>query len=210
MSGRRALVLVDLQNDFCPGGALAVREGDQAVAAANRLQPAFDLVVATQDWHPPGHLSFAANHPGRKPGEVIDLNGLEQVLWPVHCVQDTPGADFHPALDRSAIVQVFQKGVDREIDSYSGFHDNGHRRSTGLAEFLREKGVDALYIAGLATDYCVKYTALDSLKLGFETNVVQDACRAVNLKESDEARALAEMKKAGAHLITVDQLESAV
>ncbi len=210
MSGRRALVLVDLQNDFCPGGALAVREGDQAVAAANRLQPAFDLVVATQDWHPPGHLSFAANHPGRKPGEVIELDGLEQVLWPVHCVQDTPGADFHPALDRSAIVQVFQKGVDREIDSYSGFHDNGHRRSTGLAEFLREKGVDALYIAGLATDYCVKYTALDSLKLGFETNVVQDACRAVNLKESDEARALAEMKKAGAHLITVDQLESAV
>ncbi len=210
MSGRRALVLVDLQNDFCPGGALPVDEGDEAVTAANRLQPAFDLVVATQDWHPPGHLSFAANHPGRKPGEVIELDGLEQVLWPVHCVQDTPGADFHPALDRSAIVQVFQKGVDREIDSYSGFHDNGHRRSTGLAEFLREKGVDALYIAGLATDYCVKYTALDSLKLGFETNVVQDACRAVNLKENDEARALAEMKKAGAHLITVDQLESAV
>jgi nicotinamidase/pyrazinamidase len=192
----RALVLVDLQNDFCPGGALPVREGNLVIPVANQLQQRFDLVVATQDWHPPDHSSFAVNH-DRSPGEVIDLNGSPQVLWPVHCVQNSAGADFVAQLETGHIEKVFQKGTDREIDSYSGFFDNGHQRATGLGDYLQEQDVDEVYIAGLATDYCVKFTALDARRLGLRTFVIEDACRGVELQPGDVQKALEEMEAAG-------------
>lgn len=193
----RALILVDIQNDFLPGGALAVPEGDRVIAVANRLMPAFSLVVATQDWHPPEHGSFAVNHPGRRPGEVIELGGLRQVLWPAHCVQGTEGAEFAAALAKEHIARAFVKGTDPEVDSYSGFYDNGRRRSTGLGEFLRESGVTTVTVLGLATDYCVKFTALDALSLGLRTTVIEDGCRGVELAPGDVARALTEIRAAG-------------
>ena len=193
-----ALILADLQNDFCPGGALAVAEGDRAVLAANRLQPRFQLVVATQDWHPADHVSFAANHPGKKPGDVVEAAGLRQILWPVHCVQGTSGAQLHPALDRRAIARVFRKGADAMLDSYSGFFDNGHRRSTGLGEYLHEQGVKSVYVCGLTTDYCVKFTALDAPGPGFPvTHLVAEACRGVNLSPGDVERAIQQMRAQG-------------
>src|SRR6266568_4122050 len=169
------LILVDIQNDFVPGGALPVKEGDQIVPIVNRLQSRFDLVVATQDWHPLNHGSFAANHPGKKPGDVIELDGLQQILWPVHCVQNTPGAALVPSLGASRVARIFQKGTDPEIDSYSGFFDNDHRKATGLGEWLKAKSVSEVYICGLATDYCVKFTALDAVRLGFKTHLIEDA-----------------------------------
>ena len=201
-----ALILVDLQNDFAPGGALPVPEGDRVVPLANDLQRhgRIDLVVATQDWHPPGHGSFAASHPGKRPGEVIDLNGLTQVLWPVHCVQGSPGARFIPALDTTRVERVFQKGTDPAIDSYSGFFDNGHRKATGLGDYLKETGVSDVYVLGLATDYCVKFTALDARQLGFNTFLVADASRGVNLKPGDVDRAVEEMRRAGVRLVKSD------
>lgn len=205
----RALILVDIQNDFVPGGALAVADGDKVVPVANRIQSAFDLVVATQDWHPANHGSFASQHPGKKPGDVIDLNGIAQVLWPDHCVQHSKGAEFHPRLDLTRIAKVFQKGTDPEIDSYSGFFDNGHRRGTGLAEYLRAQNVTTVYICGLATDYCVKFTSLDARSLGFDAYLVEDACRGVNLQPGDSAAAVDQMRAAGVHVITSDDLVSA-
>jgi nicotinamidase/pyrazinamidase len=202
----RALILVDLQIDFLPLGALPVPEGDEVIPIANRLQPYFDIVVATQDWHPADHGSFAANHPWRKPGQVIDLNGLDQVLWPIHCVQGSFGADFAPELDQTGITAVFQKGTDPLIDSYSGFYDNGHRKSTGLAEWLKERGVDTVYIMGLAADYCVKFTALDAIREGFKTYLVEDATRGVNLQPGDVEKAIAEMQAAGVQLVRSDTL----
>ncbi len=201
-----ALILVDIQNDFLPGGALAVPEGDQIVPVVNRLQPRFDLVIATQDWHPAAHGSFAANHPSRQPGEVIDLHGLQQILWPTHCVQNTAGAEFAPDLDRTRWDRVFVKGTDATVDSYSGFFDNGRRQATGLGEHLREKGVDEVYIVGLATDYCVKFTALDALGLGFKTRLIADACRGVNLQPGDVQAAIEELRKAGADIVTSDEI----
>ncbi len=192
-----ALIIVDVQNDFCPGGALAVPAGDEVVAVANRVQPAFDLVVATQDWHPQDHGSFAANHPGTSPGEVIDLHGLDQVLWPVHCVQGTTGAAFVDELSCERITRVFQKGTDATVDSYSGFFDNGHRRSTGLGDYLRKRGVDDVAVLGLATDYCVKFTALDAVGEGFSVTLIEDGCRGVELAPGDVDRAVAAMREAG-------------
>ena len=194
---KAALIIVDVQNDFLPGGALAVAEGDRVVPVANALMDRFELVVATQDWHPANHGSFAANHPGRKIGEVIDLNGLPQVLWPVHCVQDTAGAEFAPGLDVKRIGRVFRKGTDPGIDSYSGLYDNGHRRSTGLGEFLKQSGVSDVYVMGLATDYCVKFTALDAAAAGFRVHLIEHGCRGVELKSGDVAAAIEQMKKAG-------------
>lgn len=198
---KKALLLIDIQNDFCPGGALEVKEGNQVVPIANQLMPHFELVVATQDWHPATHGSFAANHPWRKPGQIIELDGLEQILWPIHCVQESFGAEFVQALHDEQIHQVFQKGTDPMIDSYSGFFDNGHRKSTGLAEWLRKKGVTDLVIMGLATDFCVKFTVLDALAEGFEVQVVQDGCRGVNLRAEDSDQAFQEMRAKGAKLI---------
>lgn len=202
----RVLLLVDIQNDFLPGGALAVPEGDTIIPVVNKLIGHFDLVIATQDWHPPDHGSFASNHPGKKIGEMIELHGLPQVLWPDHCVQNTEGAKFSKELKTSKINKIFQKGTDKEIDSYSGFFDNGHKKSTGLDNFLKEKGVTELYITGLATDYCVKYTALDARKLGFRTYLVVDACKGVNLMPGDVENAIKTMADAGVTLVLSEAL----
>lgn len=205
----KALIVVDEQNDFCKGGALEVPNGDEVVPVTNRLMATthlFDLVVATQDYHPAGHKSFASRHEGKKPGDVIDLNGLQQVLWPDHCQWGTSGAEFHEKLLTGKFAAIFRKGRDPEVDSYSGFFDNGKRHSTGMNGYLKELGVDTLYVVGLATDYCVKFTVLDALALGFKVNVVVDACRAVNLNEGDGDKALAEMKEAGAILVKSDDL----
>jgi nicotinamidase/pyrazinamidase len=196
-----ALILVDIQNDFVPGGALPVREGGQIIPIVNRIQSQFDLVVATQDWHPVNHGSFAANHSGKNPGDVIDLDGLPQILWPVHCVQNTVGAAFVPALERNQVTEVFQKGTDSRIDSYSGFFDNGHRKATGLGDFLKARNVTDVFVAGLATDYCVKFTALDAIGFGFKTHLIEEACRGVNLRNGDVERAVEEMEKAGVRIV---------
>jgi nicotinamidase/pyrazinamidase len=196
-----ALLVVDIQNDFLPGGALGVPDGDKVIPVVNRLMDCFALVLATQDWHPPNHGSFAANHPNRRPGEMIDLHGLMQVLWPVHCVQGAPGADFSAQLRTERFRKVFQKGIDPEIDSYSGFFDNGRKRSTGLVEYLREQEVSEIFICGLATDYCVKFSALDSIGSGFRTRIIEDACRGVDLNPGDSAAAIAEIRKAGAAIV---------
>jgi len=201
-----ALVLVDLQNDFCPGGALAVPHGDEVVAVANALLRSgrFARVVATQDWHPVDHGSFAANHPGRAPYELGELAGLPQVLWPAHCVQGTHGAAFRADLDTAGIDRVFPKGTDAAIDSYSGFFDNGKRKSTGLGEWLRAEGVRELTVLGLATDYCVKATALDARALGFDVTLVEEGCRGVGLGATDVADALAAMRAAGVRILSAD------
>jgi nicotinamidase/pyrazinamidase len=196
-----ALILVDIQNDFCPGGALAVADGDAVVPLANALMGTVDIVVATQDWHPADHGSFAANHPGRQPFQMSELAGLTQVLWPAHCVQWTGGAQFHPGLDSRRIARVFPKGTDPTIDSYSGFFDNGRRRSTGLGDWLRAQGVDAVAICGLATDYCVKATAIDAAGLGFATSVHLAACRGVGLAPGDIPAAIAAMRAAGVRVL---------
>ena len=200
------LLIVDIQNDFLPGGALAVREGDAVIPVINRLQECFDLVLATQDWHPADHGSFAANHPGHKIGDVIQLDGIPQILWPVHCVQNTPGAEFSPALDATRLARVFRKGIDRKIDSYSAFFDNAKRRSTGLADYLRQQSVNDIFICGLATDYCVRFSALDAVELSFPITVIEDACRGVNLQPDDSAKALRELRKAGAKIQSSSEL----
>ncbi|MDO8545543.1 MAG: bifunctional nicotinamidase/pyrazinamidase [Opitutaceae bacterium] len=193
----KALILVDIQNDFLPGGALPVPQGDEVIPVANRVQREFELIVATQDWHPANHGSFAACHPGRKPGQMAQLGGLPQILWPTHCVQGTDGAAFAADLETKRIARVFPKGTDPEIDSYSGFFDNGHRKATGLGDFLRGRGVTDVYLLGLATDYCVKATALDARQLGFTTHLILDGCRGVNLNPGDVDRAVDDMRAAG-------------
>jgi nicotinamidase/pyrazinamidase len=200
-----ALILVDLQNDFCPGGALPVPEGDRVIPVVNGIIKKFDLVVATQDWHPANHGSFAANHPGNKPGDRIDLAGLPQIPWPVHCVQGTSGAELHSELNCAAIECIFRKGEDPKLDSYSGFFDNGHRKATGLGDFLKNRGVASVYLCGLATDYCVKHTALDAVSLGFETFFIENACRGVNLQPGDVERAIEEMRAMGVRVIAAKQ-----
>ncbi|RYG58352.1 bifunctional nicotinamidase/pyrazinamidase, partial [bacterium] len=176
------------------------------VPVINSILPAFDIVVATQDWHPRNHGSFAANHLGAQIGEVITLGHLPQMLWPIHCVQETEGAQFHPALDVSGLDGVFQKGTDPAVDSYSGFFDNGRAHSTGLGEFLKSRGIAQVYVSGLATDYCVKWTALDALGLGFETFVVTDATRGVNISPNDSEDALREVIAAGGQVVTSPQI----
>lgn len=195
------LIVVDVQNDFLPGGALAVPEGDAVVEPINRLMKRMELVVATQDWHPADHASFASQHKGRSPGEVIDLDGIEQVLWPDHCVQGSAGASFESRLDVACFSHVVRKGGDRRIDSYSGFFENDRKTATGLERYLRERGADRLYVAGLATDYCVRFTALDALALGFETILVADACRAVNLNPGDGSAAIEAIRAAGGAIV---------
>lgn len=201
----KALLLIDIQNDFLPGGALAVDKGDEVVAVANRLILEYELVVATQDWHPADHRSFASQHPRHQVGEIISLNGLDQILWPDHCVQGTAEAEFAPGLNVDAIDRVIQKGTDREIDSYSGFFDNARRKATGLESMLRERGVDEVHIVGLATDYCVKFTALDAVDLGFRTVVLTEGIRGVELEEGDCQRAISEMETAGVQIASADQ-----
>ena len=199
------LLVVDVQNDFCPGGALAVPDGDEVVPVVAALMPRFDHVVLTQDWHPPGHGSFASSHPGRRPFETIEAAYGEQVLWPDHCVQGTPGAAFHPDLDTSQAELILRKGFRREIDSYSAFFENDHRTRTGLSGFLRERGFRRLFLAGLATDFCVKWSALDARREGFGVVVLEDACRGIDL-DGSLARAREEMRQAGVALTTAAAL----
>jgi nicotinamidase/pyrazinamidase len=200
----KALLLIDIQNDFLPGGRLAVPEGDAILPVVNALQPHFDLVVATQDWHPEGHQSFASSHAGRTQFEQIDLHGLPQVLWPDHCTQASAGAELAPALDTARVEAIFRKGTNPEIDSYSAFFDNGHRKSTGLADYLRGRGVTEVYLAGLAADYCVYFSAKDALAEGFAATVIADATRAISA--DGWARAQTDLLQRGGRLRASGQL----
>ena len=201
----KALLVIDVQNDFCPGGNLAVPEGDQIINGINKLIPKFDLVVASQDWHPETHGSFAVNH-NKTPGEVIELNGLQQVLWPQHCVQGSRGAEFHQDLESDKFDAVFTKGENPLIDSYSAFFDNGHLNKTALDDYLKKKQVSQLFVCGLATDYCVKFTALDAVDLGYKTFLLEDLSSGVELNKGDIAKAIEEMRQAGVEVIKSTEL----
>lgn len=195
------LIIVDVQNDFAPWGALPVKNADQVVPVINELQNDFDLIVATQDWHPKDHKSFASNHDEKNPGDLIVLGETDQVLWPDHCVQGEEGADFIKELDISRLDHVFKKGVQPGVDSYSGFFDNDHKTQTGLGAYLKERSVAEVTIVGLATDYCVKFTALDAKKLGFNVTVKLAGCRGVELNVGDIEAAIGEMKAAGINVV---------
>ncbi|MHB0937546.1 MAG: bifunctional nicotinamidase/pyrazinamidase [Armatimonadota bacterium] len=197
----KALNVTDIQRDFVPGGSLAVPRGDEIIPVVNALMPHFPLVVATKDWHPADHGSFATNHPGKQPGDMIELGGVPQILWPPHCVQHSHGAEYANGLDTSRIECILYKGTDPDIDSYSGFFDNGHRKSTGLHEYLQTQGVTDLYLVGLATDYCVLYTALDARHLGYHTVVITDGCRGLDIPPGNIERAYQQMREAGAVLM---------
>lgn len=204
---KNVLVVVDVQNDFLPGGALPSLLGNHVIPVANKVQQYFDLIVASVDWHPSHHGSFASRYPDKKIGDVIDLHGISQVLWPDHCVQNTHGADFAPGLKTDRFVQIFHKGSDHTIDSYSAFFDNEHRRATGLGDFLKHEGVTDVYLLGIATDYCIKYSAIDALHLGFKVHVIEDGCSGINLKPDDSKDALEEIKKLGVEIINSRDLE---
>lgn len=201
----KALILVDIQYDFTTGGNLEVKQGEEIIPLVNTLQEQFELVVATQDWHPSNHLSFASNHPGHKPFEKILLNGLEQVLWPDHCVQGTEGAAFHRALDMKRVSAIFRKGMDPAIDSYSGFYDNGRLQNTGLAGYLRDRRVTHVFVVGLAGDYCVYFTARDALLEGFACTVIADATRPIS--EDGSRMAIEDLKHQGGMVVESRELK---
>ncbi|EMI21238.1 Isochorismatase-like domain protein [Rhodopirellula maiorica SM1] len=202
------MILVDIQNDFLPGGALAVANSNEVIPVANRCVPEFDNVIVTQDWHPPNHSSFASNHPGHHVGDVVKVGDVDQMLWPDHCVQLCEGAAFADALEIRCDVAIFRKGTDPAMDSYSGFFDNGHKHATGLHEYLRQHQITRLFIMGLATDYCVKYTALDAVMLNFETSVLIDGCRSVSQSPEDVKDAIDQMQAAGVQIIHSDEIFS--
>jgi len=202
----KALLIIDLQNDFMPGGFLAVPNGFHCIEAANIAMKYFSIIVASKDWHPAHHLSFASEHLEKKPGDVIDLGGLKQTLWPIHCVQNTFGAAIVKNLDQKKIQHVVTKGEDPKLDSYSAFFDNAHRNATGLASYLDLYGIDEIFILGLATEYCVKFSALDAIALGLKTNVIIDGCRGIN--STDVAHAIEEMTQAGVSLVYLSDLEN--
>jgi nicotinamidase/pyrazinamidase len=195
----KALLLIDIQYDFLPGGSLAVPEGDQIISIVNDIQHRFDLVVATQDWHPKGHKSFASSHQGKNVFDQIELQGLPQVLWPDHCVQGSRGADLADAVNWNRTEAIFRKGTSLNIDSYSGFYDNGHLKATGLAEYLKGRKITDVYIAGLAADYCVYFTAKDALQEGFNTFVIEDATKAISA--DGFAQAKKDLQDKGGHII---------
>ena len=196
---KKALIIVEVQNDFLFGGSLAVENGDDIITVVNKIQQDFDLVVATQDWHPAGHLSFASSHEGKAPFDIIDLGGVEQVLWPDHCVQGTPGAEFSSLLDMRNVHAIFRKGMDTKVDSYSGFFDNNKAHRTGMAGYLRDQEVSDIYIAGLAADYCVYYTARDGQELGFQTHYIENATKAIRHDSYEEA--IKDLKKQGVEIM---------
>ena len=200
---KNALLLVDIQNDFCPGGALAVPEGDRIVPAVNRLMHMqfFPKVVATKDWHPAGHISFASRY-RKEVYSTVDTTYGPQILWPDHCVQGTWGAEFHPALESGLVRQVVYKGTNQEIDSYSTFWDNARLQQTGLHAYLQDAGISDLYLAGLATDYCVLFSSLDALELGYRVTVIEDCCRGVDVRPGDSRRALERIVEAGGRVTT--------
>jgi len=193
---REVLLIVDVQNDFCPGGALAVPRGDEIVPALNRLAAEFTHVILTQDWHPRGHASFASSHPGKQPFDAVDLSYGVQILWPDHCVQGTQGAAFHPGLDVQHAELVLRKGVRSTIDSYSAFRENDRRTPTGLANYLRERGFERITVCGLATDFCVFYSAIDGREAGFAVDIATSACRGIDM-DGSLARAMRSMSEAG-------------
>ncbi len=195
----KVLLIIDVQNDFCPNGALAVKDGDKIIPSINLMMDSFDLTLATQDWHPPGHGSFASSH-FKNVGEVIELEGIKQILWPDHCVQNTEGARLNENLDLNKIAKIFKKGIHQNIDSYSGFFENDHLTATTLGPYLKSINLTDLTIVGLATDYCVKYTALDAIKMGFNTTVLVNACRGVELNSGDVKKAIEEMFTAGVNI----------
>ncbi len=192
----KALIIVDMQHDFMPGGALGVKEADQLVPLINELIDLFERVIVSMDWHPKGHVSFASTH-GKKPGDLIKIGGVEQTLWPDHCVQGTHGAALVKGIKEFRIERIFQKGTDPKVESYSVFFDERRRRSTGLADYLRKEGIRELYFTGVATDYCVLYSALDALEMGFDVSVIRDACKAIG----DEEKALSQMQAKGAKIV---------
>ena len=196
----RALLVIDVQNDFCPGGALAVADGDAVVAEVNRLMPAYDVVIATRDWHPTDHCSFASQHPGAQLYDTVEVGGIPQTLWPDHCVQGTAGAALHPGLDTGGVNLILHKGMCSGLDSYSAFFENDRRTATGLSGYLAALDVHRVALCGLATDYCVFYSALDAVRLGFEVEVVTAACRGVDLPPDNVAHALEQMRAAGVQI----------
>lgn len=200
----RTLILVDVQNDFMPDGRLAVPLADRIIPVINRIQEHFDLIVATQDWHPQNHKSFASNHRDKTPFDIIDLHGIKQILWSDHCVQGSVGADFHPDLQTNKIAAVFRKGMNPEIDSYSGFYDNGHKISTGLSGYLKEKGITEVHFCGLATDICVFYTVRDSISEGFSAILIEDASQPLNLNDFTVKRN--ELMQQGVRIISSNDL----
>ena len=208
--GGGALLIIDVQNDFCAGGSLEVPEGDRIVPVINRLVAGFPVVVATQDWHPSDHASFASNNPGKKPFEVIDRGGISQTLWPDHCVPGTPGAELHPELDLRQVDLILRKGTRRELDSYSAFFENDRRTPTGLGAYLRERGVERVYLTGLAADVCVYYSATDALRLGFAVTLVQDATRGLDAPPGSLGARLAEMRDAGVAVVQSADLGDAM
>ncbi len=195
---KMALIVVDIQNDFLPGGALAVPSGDEIIPVINKLMKQFPIVIATQDWHPKDHKSFAVNHPDKKPGDKILLEGLEQILWQSHCVQNTYGAELSKHLDKSRITYTVKKGTDPNIDSYSAFFDNARKKSTGLDDLLKSNNVNDVYVVGLATDYCVKYTVLDAMSLGYKTHLITAGCKGININPNDVDKAINQMRQLGA------------
>jgi len=201
----KALLIVDVQNDFCPGGALEVPEGDKVVPVINSLTPHFDAVIQTQDWHPAGHYSFASSHDQKEPFDTIKMEYGNQVLWPDHCVQGSEGAQFHPDLETLKTQVVIRKGFRKEIDSYSAFYENDNKTKTGVTGYLNTRGIDTLYVAGLATDFCVKWSVLDGIKDGFNLYVVEDAVLGIDMDGSVDA-AWQEMKEAGAAVVKSDQI----
>ena len=202
----KTLIIIDVQNDFMPGGQLEVPDGDMIVPVINRIQNCFDLVVATQDWHPKTHKSFGSNHYDKKPFDRIVLHGMEQILWPDHCIQGSKGAEFHPDLEITKIAAIFRKGMDPEIDSYSAFYDNGHQTSTGLTGYLKEKGISDVHFCGLAADICVYYSILDSLEEGFSATLIEDASYPLYLNKFDDIKC--ELAKLGVHIIYSNELLS--
>ena len=204
--GRGALLVVDVQQDFCPGGSLPVPHGDEVVPVINRLTTGFGIVVASQDWHPRGHISFASTHPGRKPFDTIRLNGQEQILWPDHCVPGTKGAAFHPDLDTTRFVLIVRKGWHPYVDSYSTFFENDHATSTGLEYYLKGLGVERVYLAGLAQDFCVYYSARDALELGFETFVIKDATRGLDQPQGSLRDKMRELEKSGVRTLKAEDM----
>ncbi len=200
-----ALLVIDVQNDFCPGGALAVEGGDKVVPIINRLMPAFPLVVATKDWHPEGHVSFASQH-HKEPGTTIEVHGDRTVLWPDHCVQGTDGADFRTSLDVTGINLVLHKGTKRDLDSYSAFFENDHETPTGLEHYLKGLGFSKIFVVGLAEDVCVYFTATDGRKVGFEVSVVSDATRGVDMPEGNLEKARRDMEQKGVRYLTSKEI----